>query len=63
MFKGACRLDDSVHRTIILLRDFQVKKFRPRFEDYPHHISVVETLFEQDFSPNREKGGDTPDRT
>ena len=40
MFKGACRLDDSVHRTIILLQDFQVKKFRLRFEDYPHHISV-----------------------
>ena len=35
MFKGACRLDDSVHRTIILLQDCQVKKFRLRSGAYP----------------------------
>ena len=36
MFKGACRLDDSVHRTIILRQHFQVKQFRLRSEDYPY---------------------------
>src|SRR6185369_6851287 len=35
MFKGACRLDDSVHRTIILLHHYQVKEFRLRSEAYP----------------------------
>jgi hypothetical protein len=30
MFKGACRLDDPAHRTIIFIRPFRVKKF-PQF--------------------------------
>jgi hypothetical protein len=28
MFKGACRLDDPAHRTIIFFQSFLVKNFR-----------------------------------
>jgi len=30
MFKGACRLDDPAHRTIIFIQPFQVKDFHTR---------------------------------
>ena len=56
MFKGACRLDDSVHRTIILLQDYQVKKFRLRSEAYPSTFSVVQTSFGGPFLLNVRKG-------
>ena len=57
MFKGACRLDDSVHRTIILLQHFQVKKFRLRSEDYRMpYLLVVRTLLEGLFLLNARKG-------
>jgi hypothetical protein len=48
MFKGACRLDDSVHRTIILLQDYQVKKFRP--EAYPRTFRSFRLFWRDSFS-------------
>ena len=63
MFKGACRLDDPAHRTIIFSQAFQVKKFRLRSEAYPSTFSVVQTSFGGPFLLNAEKGSSTPDRT